>query len=375
MHILFHGGVWATLVIMTGLSTCAGTQPQPQATTDSRCNCYLTNTSSHDVFSSHKYFDFRSMSRYVNVPKPLEDPTLDSLANVSSSYFASQDWKRYWEIQSWNNSANLNSTMGNDATVLMVNSLNNVYFEANRDARASSQTYLTLRTVRHAGFQSAAEFDSLSGDYHYLSMRMLARTRGAGGAVTAMFTYRSGDAASSVQEADLEIRTSDPQNVIQYTNQPALHNSTGSTRNITLPGQQIWSDWQYHRIDWTPGTSTWFVNGQMVSRITSQAPRDPSRILFNAWSDGGSWSGTMSPGSEAYLQIQWIDMVFNNTDTSLGANPAAAHGARCANVCSIDQTRTIGSPVLISSSNGGGKQAQFNTDGAPLNIPRHGTLN
>ncbi|ETS86826.1 hypothetical protein PFICI_00654 [Pestalotiopsis fici W106-1] len=352
-------GVCMTVAVTTSVVSSANTQPQ--ATTDSRCNCYLTNTSSHDVFSSHKFFDFRSMSKYVNVPKPLEDPSLDSLANVTSSYFASQEWKKYWEIQSWNNSASLNDngTAGNDATVLMVNSLNNVYFEANKDPRASSQSYLTLRTARHDGYQSAAEFDSVSGDYHYLSMRMLARTRGAAGAVTAMFTYRGGGgggegAASAVQEADLEIRTGDPSNVIQYTNQPALHNSTGSTRNITLPSHLSWSDWQHHRIDWTPGSSTWFVNGQLVSRITSQAPRDPSRILFNAWSDGGSWSGNMARGSEAYLQIQWIDMVFNNTDTSLGANPAAVRG-HCANVCSIDQTRTIGSPVLIASDNGGGQ--------------------
>jgi beta-glucanase (GH16 family) len=236
----------------------------------------------------------------------------------------------------------------------MVNSANNIYFEPNDDTKSSAKTHLTMRTVRHDNFQSAAEFDSISGDYHYLSMRMLARTRGASGAVAAMFTYHGGDAAAAVQEADLEIRTSDPTNVIQYTNQPADHNSTGSTQNVTLPANLTWSDWQYHRIDWTPGTSTWFVNGQLVSRIKSQAPRDPSRILFNAWSDGGSWSGSMAVGSEAYLQIQWIDMVFNNTDTNINYNPNNRHG-RCGNVCSIDQTRTIGTPVLISSDIGGGK--------------------
>lgn len=322
------------------------------ATVDSKCNCYLTNTTTKNFFKTHNFFDFRNMVQYVNVAQPIQDPAANGDAGVTSSYFQGSQWNKFWEIQSWNNSEKLNGSLGGDASILMVNSPNNIYFQLNNDTRASSKTYLTMRTVRHQTFQSAAEFNSVSGDYHYLSMRMLARTRGASGAVTAMFTYREGETANTVQEADLEVRTSDPKNSIQYTNQPSSHNST---LNITLPGHLAWSDWQYHRIDWTPGSSTWFVNGQLVSRITTQAPRDPSRILFNAWSDGGSWSGNMAVGAEAYLQIQWIDMVFNNTDTNVAAYSPKTQGGGCANVCSIDQTKTIGTPVLISGSAGGGQ--------------------
>lgn len=347
---IFHDA-WVALSVVSMLA--APTLGILLPTIDSKCNCYLTNTTVQNFFSTHKFFDFRNMPQNVNPTPPLQDVAANTNANMTSSYFASPEWKNYWEIQSWNNSARLNGSIGGDASVLMVNSPNNVYLERNNDTKSSSTTYLTMRTVRHDNFQSAAEFDSVSGDYQYLSMRMLARTRGAAGAITAMFTYRGGDAASTVQEADLEVRTSDPKNVIQYTNQPSDHNNTGSTRNITLPDRLTWSEWQHHRVDWTPGSSTWFVNGQLVSRITSQAPRDPSRILFNAWSDGGSWSGSMTVGTEAYLQIQWIDIVFNNTNPNSGSHPST-HGGRCANICSIDQTRTIGTPVLISSDTGGG---------------------
>jgi beta-glucanase (GH16 family) len=98
-------------------------------------------------------------------------------------------------------------------------------------------------------------------------------------------------------------------------------------------------------MDWTPGSSTWFVNGQLASRITFQAPRDPALVIFNTWSDGGSWSGNMSVGGEAYMQIRWIDIVYNSTD------PGAGRQGGCRNVCSIDETTKIGTPVLLT---GGG---------------------
>jgi hypothetical protein len=61
----------------------------------------------------------------------------------------------------------------------------------------------------------------------------------------------------------------------------------------------------------------------------------------------------MTVGSEAYLQIQWIDAVFNNTDPSTGARPNAASG-KCSTVCSIDETKTVGVPVLVTSTPSGG---------------------
>lgn len=61
----------------------------------------------------------------------------------------------------------------------------------------------------------------------------------------------------------------------------------------------------------------------------------------------------MTVGSEAYLQIQWIDAVFNNTDPSTGAHPNAASG-KCSTVCSIDETKVVGIPVLVTSTPSGG---------------------
>jgi len=320
-------------------------------TTDSNCHCYKTNATTTNYFSHHQFFDFQSLQQYANVPQPIDDFDANAQAAPASAFFSNSNFTTSWAIMNWNNTAllALNDSTVNDATVKMVNTPNNLYIE--RDDQQQQATHLTLRTVRHATFQSSAEFESLSQGFQFLSVRMRARTKGAAGAVAAMFTYRPPPQPHDmalVQEADLEIRTRDPPTYVQYTNQPAWNSTSDipdATRNVTLPGGRRWSDWADYRMDWTPGSSTWFVNGQLVSRITFQAPRDPSQVMFNTWSDGGSWSGPMQVGSQAYMQIRWIEMVYNNTD------PGSVKSGGCKNVCSIDETTKVGTPVLMT---GGG---------------------
>ncbi|OTA97512.1 glycoside hydrolase family 16 protein [Hypoxylon sp. CO27-5] len=351
-------GLATALAVISSVLSRVYAQNYPLVT-DSRCNCYRTNTSTSHYFTHHRFFDFRDMSQYARVPAPINDPQGAADAPVTNNYFNDPAWTSMWSIQTWNNSALMNGSSdvtGSDATVLMVNSANNIYFDRNTDLRAASKTYLVMRTMRHDQFQSASEIESVSLGYRYLSIRMYARTRGAPGAVTAMFTFREAPQIAQVQEADLEIRTVDPKYSIQYTNQPSWNEAGDipqATRNVSMPNRVDWSDWQYHRMDWTPGSTSWFVDGQLMSSIQFQAPRDASRIMFNSWSDGGSWSGNMSIGAQAEMQIQWIDIVYNSTDPTPGnpfTNPGA--GGSCANTCSIDLTTKTGTPVLISGPSG-----------------------
>ncbi|KAI3336878.1 glycoside hydrolase family 16 protein [Xylariaceae sp. AK1471] len=333
-----------------------------QEVNDGQCNCYFTNDSSANYFTTHTFFDFRSLSKYAKVPSPIADPYDSSDADVASNYFLAPDWANVWGIQRWNNSDSVES---GDAPVLMVNSPNNVYIEENPDDNPSSDTFLTMRTLRYKNYQSSAEFESISQAYHYLSVRMYARTIGDPGAVTAMFTYKdSGDPTqlTRVQESDLEIRTMDPHDKVQYTNQPS-YSSKGddvpaATRNATTPIQADWTQWSVHRMDWSPKDTTWYIDGNNVASIAFQVPRDPSQIIFNAWSDGGVWAGNMTVGGAAYLQIQWIEIVYNSTgnekttdkrnDDAVRSLPNEKRdGGGCQNVCSIDDTTTTGIPVLL----------------------------
>jgi beta-glucanase (GH16 family) len=74
-----------------------------------------------------------------------------------------------------------------------------------------------------------------------------------------------------------------------------------------------------HRLDWTRTECVWYVDRGETARISYQTPRDPAQIIFNAWSDGGAWSGNMWVHDAAYLWIQWIEMVFNMTGEDDGS--------------------------------------------------------
>src|SRR3569833_660058 len=330
-------------------------------TTEEKCGCYRTNATSPSFFASHHFADFRSLPQYVSSPNVITDAASSQSAPPTNQFFAAANWTSMWRATNWNNlemmRMNNSDISGSDAAYMMVNSPNNIYIEKNNDTNATSQTYMTMRTTRLHNFQTAAELETTSTGYRFVSVRMYARTIGAPGAITAMFTYRPGanNNLQLVQEADQEIRTRDPQTLTQFTSQPS-GNANGdvpaATRNVTMPAGRRWSEWAHYRMDWTPGSTTWYINGQLASTITFQAPRDASQVLFNSWGDGGTWSGPMAFNETASLQIQWLEMIFNNTDTKYAPKPGA-----CTAICSIDDTPEIGTPVLVTGNVGAGTLA------------------
>lgn len=167
--------------------------------------------------------------------------------------------------------------------------------------------------------------------------------------------------------------TSGPRNKIQYTNQPSFTDDgdevPASTRNASLPGSLGWDDWVVHRMDWTPERTVWYVSGHEVANIQFQTPKDPAQVIFNAWSDGGSWSGKMAMHHEAYLQIQWIEMVYNASNSDTGTSDEKRKSRRdlgpvgplsrrdgdgssgCNVVCDIDEgTVTESAGVVVGGS-------------------------
>ena len=190
-------------------------------------------------------------------------------------------------------------------------------FPAADQERLDTPTYLTLRTTRLPTFQSTAEVESLQKNLLYASIRLRARVIGDSGAVAGMFLYYDDN-----NESDIEILTSDPSSHIRYSNQPTL-DKTGneipaSSNDVTVPQSTDWTAWNEHRIDWLAGQSAWYINGINVANMTYGVPKEPSSLTLNIWSDGGVWGGNMTVGDEAYLQIQWIEMVFNTSGPVTG---------------------------------------------------------
>jgi hypothetical protein len=52
----------------------------------------------------------------------------------------------------------------------------------------------------------------------------------------------------------------------------------------------------------------------------------------------------MSVGSAAYLEILWIDMVFNTSE------PNASSSFSCIKKCGVDKVKQVGTPQIVSGS-------------------------
>ncbi|GME23018.1 Concanavalin A-like lectin/glucanase [Neofusicoccum parvum] len=302
----------------------------------SNCTCYALESGTSDdmtdsqpyYFAYHRFWDFRALAtqagQYSEVPDPVtddEDQGFETVSSVDASYLNGTTWNKDWGIQNWGKEAT------DDFPVRMQNSPSNVYISQTNASDTGNDdiefpTYLTLRTVRLDDFQSAAEVENEQKNLMHASMRMRARVVGDEGAVAGFFTFFDDD-----NESDIEILTDDPDAVIRYTNQPSVKDgdevAQSSLKVAQLPS---WRDWQDHRIDWLPHRSNWYLNGALRATNTYSVPRKPSGLVVNMWSDGGEWSGNMSVGGSAELQIQWIELVFNTSGPVEGPSTGGDSG-------------------------------------------------
>ncbi|KAF7552428.1 hypothetical protein G7046_g7407 [Stylonectria norvegica] len=323
-----------TSTLFVGLLAVAQIASSAKVVDDSQCDCYLTNGTKPTYYKSHMFWDFRSLSKYAKVPGPLATVESNRKADFSSTYFNwDNQFGQTWGVQNWDN----NQTK----PYVMINSKNNVYIEHNADSKPASDTFMTMRTVRHSlGFQSAAEIESVN-TYQYASMRYFARSRGSAGACTSMFTYRGAEKLADVQEADIEFLTRENAfDTVHYTNQPSYTDEGGEIPEATVAGKmpngKKWNSWAAHRMDWTPKQTVWSVDGKQTAAISFQVPKDPASLTFNAWSDGGVWTGVMAKKGMAYQNIQWVEILY-------GLSSATS----CKRVCSVDKTTQLGKPVLL----------------------------
>ncbi len=320
------------------------------------CTCYVVDTAKNSkvptYFEYYRFYDFRNLRDSFSKPPPLINNTQNAsaLPTWQDNIFDSDAWTTDWGVSSWTKPAT------EDAPVAMNNSKANVYIGSENNS-----SYLTLRTSRTKDYQTAAELENMQKNVMHVSMRMYARVVGAKGAVAGFFTYFDDD-----NECDIEILTDDPTNEIRYTNQPSVdkHGNVIEKASVAPTNLPAWDQWQLHRIDWLPKETVWYINSQQVAANSYNVPQKPSFMMMNMWSDGGVWSGNMTVGDSAELQIQWIDITFNTSGPYQGANHKRdlehweslekRKTRRCGNVCAIDKVTDIGTPELVVSNNAPG---------------------
>ncbi|CZT49462.1 related to xyloglucan endo-transglycosylase-like protein [Rhynchosporium secalis] len=360
-----------SIILLFAFTHIPSTPAITSSSTKNCYSCYRTNGSAPLYFTHYKFQDFRDIAGALDLPPLITNASLATNASATLSFFEDETWKSEWVVQNWNNT----DSLGKDTPVFMVNTANNVYIERSNSSSSSHQSHLTLRTARHPTFQSVAEIVSFSKSYHQLSLRLLARVIGSPGACAGIFTYHASSIPSSVQEADIEILTSDPRNRVHFTNQPFVNAAGNDVPQATVngtvssDGRRDWTAWNVFRFDWEEKRSVWFIDGEKVAELAFHVPRDPSALILNMWSDGGVWTGEMDRFEQAYLQIQWIELVYNTSSVKAGrANEERSesgevsrslekrtlgHEKGCEVVYGVDEMGgEIGTPVLLFNNTG-----------------------
>lgn len=141
-------------------------------------------------------------------------------------------------------------------------------------------THLTLRTHRSADSSSTAEVELVQPQLFHSSISVRFRVRGASGAVAGLFTYLNDE-----NESDIEILTRDAPDRIRYTNQVSKdvygRMAEGAATEASLPRGVVWTEWNTHRMDWTPGLSAWYVKDLFVVDTSTGVPQLPSYLILN----------------------------------------------------------------------------------------------
>ncbi|KIL85967.1 hypothetical protein FAVG1_10936 [Fusarium avenaceum] len=242
---------------------------------------------------------------------PLGDPAASDREEAGSLEISKvttdSSWMDDWKITSrYPNAANEKSLARHYVP-------NHVFIDKHAD-----EAQLALYTDRlRNDTQQAREVYFSEALVDSVSLRLKARITGAPGAVAGFFIY-----FNDTQKSDIEVLTRDEDNRIHYSNQPTENSTTGTTipgttHNETRSGS--YQDWTVYRLDWLrlQGLSAWYIDGKLGKTSRVNVPVTPSTVYINMWSSGASYSGRMDYGTNATLEIQWIQMAFNASSVAV----------------------------------------------------------
>ena len=196
---------------------------------------------------------------------------------------------------------------------------------AQNDDPTEGKSALVLRTYRQPGFGTSGEIRT-NGDPKMLygSFRVRSRISGDAGACGGFFVYRSDQ-----QEIDIELLTKDSRSLVHYSNQPSYVKDAAALVDLqNVTDGLTWSGWHTHRLDWNSTRSSFFLDSIYITSNRGSVPYEPSYLMLNIWNDDGEWTGEMKTGDSAKMEVGWIEMIYNTTESAQ---------KKCAEVCSVDK--------------------------------------
>ncbi|EXJ81402.1 hypothetical protein A1O3_07693 [Capronia epimyces CBS 606.96] len=300
------------------------------------CTRFIVSGSIPGYFQNHAFYDFRQLGDYASASPPAKITSKQDSGdeNVTSTYFNTT------AFQGWNI---LSGVRSDESTVPMIYSAQNIFISDANSSDDGAATYLSLRTSRLSAFQSMAEIKSTSDNYLHASLRIRAKFLAssdadvASGAVFGFFTYKTDN-----QESDIEILTAEDADTVHFTNQPASDEDEAAHAIVSLPDGKHWTDWVTYRLDWFNGTSAWYIDDEPKVQSTDSVPTEPSSVVLNLWSNGQSFSGKMAVGKEVLVAVEWIEMVYNVSDSQVNtASPVT---------CKVDGVSVTGQAEVVVES-------------------------
>ncbi|CAN9456787.1 unnamed protein product [Alternaria alternata] len=282
-----------------------------------KCTQFSTNGSTAATYDFYRFYDFRNIRDNIDGDAAAASSygksyTATESANGQSKIIEAAPWNSGWNARDWFRPSPKNDTI-------------NMHYKPSR--------------VSINGSQLAAELDFAEYNVTFASIRMSARIHGASGAIAGFFTYHD-----DTSESDIEIPTGGSADEAHYSNQPTTDPDTGvpidgATFNVSMEAHQPTSAWNNYRLDWVNGRSAWYMNGAQSADTEVNVPEKESMIILSLWSNGGTFSGRMDIGQDAWFDVQWVELLFNtsgsaSTDTS-------------GTVCSVESS--LGSPTPNAS--------------------------
>ncbi|CAN9436255.1 unnamed protein product [Alternaria alternata] len=303
------------------------------------CTQFSTNGSTAAMYDFYRFYDFRSIPDNIDGDAAAASSygksyTATESANGQSKIIEAAPWNSGWNARDWFRPSPKNDTID------MHYKPSRVSISNNTDKSGEHSTYLSLHTTRLSdGSQLAAELDFSEYNATFASIRMSARIHGASGAIAGFFTYHD-----DTSESDIEISTGGSADEVHYSNQPTTDPDTGvpidgATFNVSMEAHQPTSTWNNYRLDWVDGRSAWYMNGAQSADTEVNVPDKESMIILSLWSNGGTFSGRMDIGQDAWFDVQWVELLFN-TSTSTNTDASGT-------VCSVESS--LGSPTPNAS--------------------------
>ncbi|KAG8632090.1 hypothetical protein KVT40_001230 [Elsinoe batatas] len=192
-------------------------------------------------------------------------------------------------------------------------------FMANNVAVSGGYAALTVPGGQQADPILSAEIQTAAKDILYGSVRTVAMASTVAG-TTHGFSFYSND----TQEADIAFLTDDTA-ILHLTNEQTGYGQPVTSFGVPSPSDAT-SAFHEYRMDWVPGKTMFYIDGQLVYQINQNVPSTPGFYLWNNWSNGNAWAKGPPQGTNT-VKIQSIVAYFNQTSKVPNTNSASCKTA------------------------------------------------